>query len=48
MVLTVFTGILLRLDLACRDVETDNDKHPLDRALFLAVDELVNARNAPA
>ena len=40
-------GIVLRLNPACRDVGTDNDKHALDRALFRAVEELVSARYAP-
>ncbi|MEG3168199.1 hypothetical protein U1737_08350, partial [Sphingomonas sp. LB3N6] len=40
-------GIVLRLNPACRDERTDNDKRALDRALFRAVEELVSARHAP-
>lgn len=40
-------GIVLRLNPACRDVRTGDDKHALDRMLFRAVEELVSARHVP-
>ena len=40
-------GIVLRLNPACREVCVRDDRHELDRRLFMALQDLVSARHSP-